>query len=484
MSLPRLGSHQLSALPAFASRSGAKVVLPGPGRGEAQPGVVHLGLGAFHRAHQALVYERLIAGGDTRWGVVGVAMRSTQLADDLAAQDGLYAVQIADAGSVRWEIPGALLRTCVAARERQQVVDAIAAPAARWITVTVTEKGYAPDLASLIVDGLARRQEAGLPGVTVASCDNLSDNGRQLQALCRSEAAARDAARDTARVTTLSAWIEARCAFPNSMVDRIVPAATQAQRDAAAAALGVEDRGALSTEAFWEWVIERRMADPSDAEPLARAGVTVVEDVKPFEDAKLRMLNGSHTALAMIGAVQGWATVADGMALPGVRRFVHAFMTRVAMPGLSRPGLPAYRDALLERFANPHLHHRVHQIANDSSLKIPLRWGPALLDGLAAGREMEPLALACAAWMRYLRGEDESGRAYVMSDPQADALQTLARRHAGDAQATVHALLSVAAIWPAGCADHPQWALRVAHWLRRIESACIAAALDEVVASR
>ncbi len=475
MPLPRLASRHLSALPESALDSGVKVVLPDPRRSAAQPGVVHLGLGAFHRAHQALVYERLIEGGDPRWGVVGVAMRSTQLADDLAAQDGLYAVQIADAGSVRWEIPGALLRTCVAARERQQVVDAMAAPAALWITLTVTEKGYTPDLAALIVDGLARRKEAGLPGVTVASCDNLSDNGRKLQALCQSEAAARNPA--------LAAWIEAQCAFPNSMVDRIVPAATEAQYDAAAAALGVEDRGALSTEAFWEWVIERRMADPSDAELLAQAGVTVVEDVKPFEDAKLRMLNGSHTALAMIGAVQGWATVADGMALPGVRRFVHAFMTRVAMPSLSRPGLPAYRDALLERFANPHLHHRAHQIASDSSLKIPLRWGPALLDALAAGREMEPLALACAAWMRYLRGEDEAGRAYSMSDPQADALRTLAREHAGDTEGTVRALLSVASIWPAGCADDERWAPRVVHWLRRMESAGMAAALDEVVAS-
>ncbi|MBS0341449.1 MAG: mannitol dehydrogenase family protein [Proteobacteria bacterium] len=475
MSLPVLASRHLSLLPARALDTGAQVVLPDPRRNMTQPGVVHLGLGAFHRAHQALVYERLIADGDPRWGVVGVAMRSTQLADALASQDGLYSVQIADARSVRWRVPGALLRTCVAARERQQVIEAMAAPSARWITLTVTEKGYGPDLAALVVDGLARRREAGLPGVTVASCDNLSDNGRKLQELCMFEALARDPA--------LGAWIESRCAFPNSMVDRIVPAATEAQHGAAALALGVHDQGALSTEAFWEWVIERRLADPSDAARLAGAGVTVVDEVKPFEDAKLRMLNGSHTALAMIGAVQGWATVADGMAIPGVRRFIHAFMTRVAMPGLARPELPAYRDALLERFANPHLHHRAHQIASDSSLKIPLRWGPALVEGLSAGREMEPLALACAAWMRYLRGEDEAGRAYAMSDPQADALKALARQHAGDAEGMVHALLSVASIWPAGCADDPRWAPRVVHWLRRIEAAGVAAALDEVVSS-
>lgn len=468
MSLPRLASRQLSALPASALDSGAKVVLPDSGRTDAQPGVVHLGLGAFHRAHQALVYERLLAGGDSRWGVVGVAMRSTQLADDLAAQDGLYAVQIADAGSQRWEIPGALVRTCVAARERQQVVDAIAAPAARWITLTVTEKGYTPDLAALIVDGLERRKASGLPGVTVASCDNLSDNGRKLQALCMSDAAARDPA--------LAAWIEARCAFPNSMVDRIVPAATPAQYDAAAAALGVEDRGALSTEAFWEWVVERRMADPSDAALLAQAGVTVVEDVKPFEDAKLRMLNGSHSTLAYLGAVIGYETVDQAMADEQLARFVPAMLAEEVEPTLARPDLPAYRAALMARFGNRALKHRLQQIAMDGSQKIPQRLLGSLRQQRAAGVLPRRLCFALAGWFRYLAGEDEAGCDYAIADPLAAPLQAAATRTGGSA-ARVDALLALGAVFDAELASDIAVRNLLAQYLEAIRTLGVKAAL-------
>ncbi|MFT3718161.1 mannitol dehydrogenase family protein [Pseudorhodoferax sp.] len=470
-----LSSERLRAgLPARALDTGADVQYPGFERTAVPAGVVHLGLGAFHRAHQAIVFDRLLAAGDRRWGVCGVAMRSTALADALATQDGLYSVQIASAAGLRWQVPGALLHTCVATRERDRVVRAIAADATRWLTLTVTEKGYGPDLAALIVDGLAARRVAGRPGLTIASCDNLTDNGRKLQALCLAEAQARDA--------VLASWIGECCAFPNSMVDRIVPAATEAQREATAAALGVNDEAALSTEAFWEWVLQRRLADPADADALASAGVTLVDEVKPFEDAKLRMLNGSHTALALLGAVQGWETVADGIARPPVRRFVHAFMTQAAMPGLTRPELPQYRDALIERFANPHLHHRVHQIATDSSLKIPLRWLPALREALDAGRSVDLLAFACAVWMRYLQGRDEDGGAYALSDPHAQALQALAHAHADDTDALVHALLGFRPMWPPEFATDSRWVPRVAHWLRRIRAGGSAAALYEIAA--
>ncbi len=313
---------------------------------------------------------------------------------------------------------------------------------------------------------------AGLGGLTVASCDNLSDNGRKLQRLCFDAAAAQD--------TALATWVGTHCAFPNSMVDRIVPAATTRQCADAAAVLGVDDAGALATEAFWEWVIENRFADPADAEVLRAAGVNVVTDVKPFEEAKLRMLNGSHTAMALLGAVQGWPMVADGVARPDVRQFVHGLMTQMVMPHLQRPGLPAYRDALLARFANPALQHRVHQIATDSSLKIPLRWLPTLHDSLAAGQGVEPLAFAAAVWMRYLLAVDELGQAYAISDPQAEALQAMARAHSGDAQGTVRALLGVASIWGESLPRDERWTGRVTHWLARIQAVGAGAALAEV----
>jgi len=432
-------------------------------------GVVHLGLGAFHRAHQALVCDALLALGDRRWGVLGVAMRSTALADDLAAQDGLYTVQVASREGRRWQVAGAIVRTCVAARERDQVIAALAAPATRWLTLTVTEKAYGPELAALIVAGLAARRAAGLGGLTVASCDNLTGNGDKLRSLCL---AAVDA--------PLASWIATTCAFPNSMVDRIVPTATAQHRAAATEVTGLDDACALGTEAFWEWVIENRFVEPADAAVLASAGVMVVDDVLPFEQAKLCMLNGSHTALAVIGAVLGLSTVSDCVAQPGIHGFVFDLMTDVMMPQLHRPGLPAYRDALLDRFANPELRHLVHQIASDSSLKIPLRWVATISARRQSGLPVEALALAAAVWMRYLLGEDEQGQAYAMSDPMADALKTLAWQHRGDAAATVQALMGFSSIWSDALSHDAEWRARVTFWLGRVQAMGVATALAEL----
>ncbi|MDR3454843.1 MAG: mannitol dehydrogenase family protein [Rhodoferax sp.] len=467
--------HQaaLAHLPAAADVAphyAAPLQLPLYPRTESSIGVVHLGLGAFHRAHQAMVFDALLERGDARWGVLGVAMRSTGLADALAAQGGLYTVQVSSREGPRWQVVGAVLQTCVAAREPAQVVAAMAAPGTRWVTLTVTEKGYGPALADLLVQGLAARRAAGLGGLTLASCDNLSDNGRKLQKLCVDAAAQQDSA--------LARWIDSACAFPNSMVDRIVPAATAQQRADAARVLGVMDACALGTEGFWEWVIERRFVDAADGAALAAVGVTVVEDVKPFEEAKLRMLNGSHTAMALIGAVLGLSTIADCVARPAIRRFVYGLMTDVVMPHLQRPGLPAYRDALLARFDNPQLHHSVHQIATDSSLKIPFRWQATALAQLAAGGSIEPLALATAVWMRYLRGEDESGQVYAISDPMGATLQATAQQHSGDVPGTVQALLAVTSMWGDALPRDARWATRVAYWLQSIMQHGVAASLE------
>ena len=234
----------------------------------------------------------------------GVAMHNTALADALAAQGGRYAVQIASAERLQWVVPQALVATAVAAREPESVIRAIAAPTTRWITLTVTEKGYAAALAQLLLCALAQRHANGLPGLTIASCDNLSDNGGQLQALLQREAHAQGLP------AAFTEWLATACAFPNSMVDRIVPAATPQVQQAAREAMVARGEaslteGALTTEAFWEWVIEDRFADPGDAQALANAGVTVVRDIRPFEEAKLRMLNGSHSAMACIGTVAG-----------------------------------------------------------------------------------------------------------------------------------------------------------------------------------
>ncbi len=432
---PRLNS---ACLPALAARG---IRVPTYARNGA-PGVVHLGLGAFHRAHQALVFDALLQRGDMRWGVFGVAMRSSAVADSLQAQDGLYAVQLASSAGSQWQVGGAIWQTAVAAREAARVVQAIAAPSTRWLTLTVTEKGYGPELARLIAQGLAARHAAGLPGLTIASCDNLVGNGRQLQALCL--AAARQ------HSPALTDWVTSHCAFPNSMVDRIVPATAPQRLAAAREALGVA------------------------------AGVTVVDDVAPFEDAKLRLLNGSHTAMACMGAVAGWPVIGECITQPAVYRFIHGLMTHEVGPQLARPDWASYRDALLVRFANPALQHSVHQIATDSSQKIPQRWPPSVLGALHAGLPVERLAFAAAAWMRYVRGSDEQGKTYAMSDPMAGELQALALAHAGDAEASVQALSTLPAIWGEVLPQDAHWMALVAHRLDDIERLGVLAALGRL----
>ena len=466
-----LSQASLDELIDSADRLPAALAVPRYDRSQTNTCVVHLGLGAFHRAHQAIVFDALLASGDPRWGVLGVAMRSTELADALARQDGLYTLHIASATGRRWQLASAIWRTCVAAREPQQVIDAIAAPATRWVTLTVTEKAYGPDLATLLVKGLATRHAAGLGGLTIASCDNLTCNGAKLRALCI----------ETARTTdeTLATWIDAQCAFPNSMVDRIVPAATAQHRSNAAEVTGLEDACALGTEDFWEWIIEDRFVDPTDSAVLTSACVTVVQDVQPFEQAKLCLLNGSHTAIAVLGTVMGLPTVSECVANADIRCFIHGLMTGVMMPQLRRPGLSAYRDALLERFANPDLHHKVHQIASDSSLKIPLRWLGTIEARMAAGEPVEALAFGSAVWMRFLLGEDEAGQRYTISDPMAATLQTLAQQHRDHAEATVQALTALNAIWGHTLHSDARWTSRVTFWLQRIQAIGVTATLVE-----
>ena len=321
----------------------------------AAPGVLHLGLGAFHRAHQAMVFEQLLRQGDVRWGIHGVGMTQAGLVNKLRAQDGLYAVRIAGAQGIEWQVPGALWQTSVLTTERENVLNAMAAPSTRWITLTVTEKGYTPALAQLLLDGLRLRCMdghvgfTGLKGLTIASCDNLQGNGHKLKALLQANATPQDA--------VLMQWIEAHCTFPCSMVDRIVPAATAEVTDAAKAALGLTDHGALSTETFWEWVIEDKFADPSDAALLRQCGVRVTANVHSYEEAKLRMLNGSHSAMALMGAVTGRAYIADCVGAAHIRKFVERLMSQEVAPHLSRDDWAYYRHAPSQRFSNSYLKH-------------------------------------------------------------------------------------------------------------------------------
>ena len=422
----------------------------------AQPGVVHLGLGAFHRAHQAMVFDQLLRDGDMRWGIHGVGMTQPGLVNKLRTQDGLYAVRVAGANGIEWHVPGALWQTSVATTERQHVLNAIAAPSTRWITLTVTEKGYTPALAQLLIDGLRLRHAAGQAGLTIASCDNLQGNGHKLKAILHATASSQDA--------ELMTWIDARCAFPCSMVDRIVPAATDEVAAAAKEALGMQDECALSTETFWEWVIEDNFVDPSDAALLSRCGVRVTSQVHSYEEAKLRMLNGSHSAMALMGAITGRAHIADCIGSDHIQEFVHRLMTQEVALHLSRSDWADYRDALIQRFGNPYLKHSVHQIATDSSQKIPQRWPPSVLGQMAKGQSFEHHALAAAVFLRYTLAKDEQGKAYALNDPQAESLMAIGANQATEPHACVCALLAREDLWGKELAASEAWLERVSYW--------------------
>ena len=426
----------------------------------AQPGVVHLGLGAFHRAHQAMVFDQLLREGDMRWGIHGVGMTQPGLVNKLRAQDGLYAVRIAGASGLEWHVPGALWQTSVASTERPNVLKAIAANSTRWITLTVTEKGYTAALAQLLIDGLRLRHAAGHAGLTIASCDNLQGNGHKLKAIIHATASSQDA--------ELMKWIDAHCAFPCSMVDRIVPAATEEVAAAAKEALGMQDECALSTETFWEWVIEDNFVDPSDAALLSRCGVRVTSQVHSYEEAKLRMLNGSHSAMALMGAVTGRAYIADCIGAHHIREFVYRLMSREVAPHLSRTDWTDYRDALIQRFGNPFLKHSVHQIATDSSQKIPQRWPPSVLGQIAKGEAFEHHALAAAVFLRYTLAVDEKGQTYSLNDPQAESLKAVGATQVATPEACVQALLCREDLWGTVLPQSMAWLERVTYWHHQV----------------
>lgn len=444
------------------------------------PGVVHLGLGAFHRAHQAMVFDQLLTHGDTRWGIHGVGMTRPDLVNQLKAQDGLYAVRVADGTGVKWQVPGALWRTSVATTERDAVVQAIAAPSTRWVTLTVTEKGYTPALAQLLLDGLRLRQQANLPGITIASCDNLQGNGHKLLALVKAQLASHDTAAQDAE---LLRWVDAQCAFPCSMVDRIVPATTAEVLAAASQALGLRDDASLSTEGFWEWVIEDRFADPSDAALLQSAGVRVTPDVHNYEVAKLRMLNGSHTAMALMGAVTGRPFIASCIGAPHIREFVYCLMGQEVAPHLARSDWADYRDALIARFGNPHLKHNVHQIATDSSQKIPQRWPPSVLGQIAQGASFEHHALAAAVFVRYTLAVDEQGQAYALNDPQAESLMALGAAQRTEPEACVRDLLARENVWGSALLQQEAWTARVTHWHQQVLRHGVDAAIQQLLST-
>ena len=445
-------------------------------------GIVHLGCGAFHRAHQAMHVQRAIeaAGGD--WGIAAASLRGEAVPASLLPQDGLYSVLERDADGARLSV-NAVLREVIGPTRLAAAAAAIARPATRIVSLTVTEKGYCHDPASgeldeahpdiradlvpgavarsapgLLVAGLAARRAAGLGGLAILSCDNLPENGETTRRIVLRMAALRDPA--------LAAWIAGEVDFPCSMVDRIVPATTEGDRAQVATLLGLSDEACVVTESFSQWVVEDAFRAGRPA--LELGGATLVADVRPFERMKLRLLNAAHSTIACLGYLAGHETVAAAIAAPGFARLVERLWDEAA-PTLSLPAgtdLAAYRMRLLARFANPHLAHRTWQIAMDGTQKLPQRLLGTIRDNLAAGRPVDVAALGVAAWMRYARGIDERGGRIDIRDPLAGEL---AARAAGSPEERVDALLGMSRVFGEDLRGHEGLRALLVSWLGRLE---------------
>ncbi len=461
MPLPRLSDRTLAqarngAWPGAYDRAGVEI------------GVAHLGPGAFHRAHQAPVFDALLPE-DPRCGLSEIALRSDRVRRALAPQDGLYTLVELDA-EPRLRIVGAIKETLTATDAPGAVLARFADVRTRMITLTVTEKGYClsppgeidlahPDVAAdlarpaaprsaigWLVEGLRRRRDEGAGGLPIVSCDNLTDNGGKLGRAVTALARAQDDA-------DLAAWIEDEVRFPATMVDSITPATDDALRERVRAAIGLDDAWPIQRERFTQWVVEDRLGP--GAPDLAQAGVQFAADVRPFEQAKLRLLNGAHSSLAYLGLLAGRRTVAEAMADPALAGFVKRLMREDIAPSLPRtPGLDldAYLVSVLSRFRNPAIAHQLAQIAWDGSQKLPFRLLGAIADVLAAGRPVARLAVPVAAWMVFVARRARGPEPLV--DPLADVIAAIA---GAPPERQPDLFLAMDAVFPPALAGDPRF---------------------------
>lgn len=402
----RLSTASLGALPPSVAR-------PRYDRDICGVGIVHFGMGAFHRAHMAVYTDDAMAAGEGNWRILGVSLRSPAVRDQMHPQDGLYTLVERSAAGAKARVVGSVADVLVASEERERLVTTLAAPTTHIASFTITEKGYcrAPDgsidlaLAdersayAFLAEAFKRRRDAGLPGLTLLNCDNLSGNGAQLQRLMAEYL--------NARAPELCDWFESECTCPSTMVDRIVPATTNTERVEIEAILGMRDEAAVVTEPFSQWVIEDSFAGPRPA--WEKHGAQITTNVHAYENAKLRMLNGAHSALAYLGLQRGHEFVHHAIANPQLAALIDQLMRDEAATSLTpAPGqnLTAYADALIERFKNPALNHRLVQIAMDGSQKIPQRWLETLAFHQQHDRQCPTILTGIAAWICHVRGDN------------------------------------------------------------------------------
>jgi mannitol 2-dehydrogenase len=433
----------------LASWSG-RVPVPGYDRSKVGTGIVHVGVGGFHRAHQAMYADALMNQGESLdWGICGVGVLPADRAmrDALGAQDGLYTlVQKHSDGTWEPRVIGSIVEYLFAPDNPQAVIEKMAAPATRILSLTVTEGGYNindttgdfdadhPDVRhdttpgaiprtafGLIIEALRRRRERGLTPFTVMSCDNLPSNGDLTRGALTAFARLRD--------PDLAGWIDAETAFPNGMVDRITPETTEADRVGLVERFGIEDRWPVVCEPFTQWVLQDAFTAGRPA--YGQAGVQLVGDVEPYELMKLRLLNASHQAMCYFGYLAGYRLVHEAAQDKLVRRFLQGYMDAEGTPTLPPvPGvdLDDYKSTLIERFSNPQIRDTIARLCAQSSDRIPKWLLPVVRDQLAAGGEIRRSAAVVASWARYAEGVDEQGEPITVVDRMAPTLAEYARR--------------------------------------------------------
>jgi fructuronate reductase len=471
-------TERLTSLAGLAP--GAK--LPAYDRMALKSGILHLGPGAFFRAHFAPYTDSALAHAGGDWGIEVASLRTANVADHLNEQDGLYTMLVRDTEGTEAHVMGPIMKAHVATRNPADLLERLEDPAIRIVSLTVTEKAYgfdaatggldlkhadiAADLADphaprgvigFLVEGLSRRRAKGIKPFTPLSCDNLPSNGAVLKRLVLDFAERTDPA--------LRQWIEQNVPFPSTMVDRITPASTDATYRDAETLTGRTDLAAIETEPFAQWVIEDHFVDGRPH--WEKAGALMVEDVSAYEKMKLRMLNGAHSLLAYLGYIAGYEFIRDVMDDLGLAALAHRHMNAATatldpVPGID---LDAYADELMARFANKAIAHRTYQIAMDGTQKLPQRLLEPATEALAQGSQAETYAIAVAAWMRYALGTDRKGNSYDLRDPRATEIATLLTGVPRNGGAVSAALFTLPGLFPAALTENLAWTDDVANKL-------------------
>ncbi|WP_422772127.1 mannitol dehydrogenase family protein [Plantactinospora sp. WMMC1484] len=462
--------------------------------GTVPAGIVHLGLGAFHRAHQAVYTEEAVAAAGGDWGIVGVAPRSTDMVTKLAAQDCLFSVTTTSGEGNQTRVVGALAGVRHAASDPAAIVALLADPAIRVVTLTVTEKAYQLDPATgrlrpddavladlttdraprtvpgLLVRGLLARAAAEAGPLALVSCDNLPSNGERLQSLVEQALRRCGGGPAAGRDDPLAGWLGENVSFPGTMVDRIVPASTPQTLADAAAALGADDLAAVAAEPYRQWVIEDRF--PGGRPAWERAGAVLTDDAGPWERLKLRALNGVHSATAYLGALAGRETIAEALEIPHLATVLRRLIAEDVASSFTPPdgvSVVDYGEEVLERFGNPVIRHRTIQIAMDGSQKLPQRVLHTIADLRTAGARPRWAALVVAAWMRFVQGRADDGTPLPLDDPLADRIRAALAAGTDSPAGVVEALFGLTEVFPAELTADDEVRELVVEWLTALD---------------